>query len=131
MNATRHTTAKLDESGDSDEPTEITDLRQLHVGDQVTNNHRSEPCTVVSVSYGEMTTLAGIEHAVRQVTLETPQGNTLKLTNQRNTHSGKVTRVVAKQGTPPKEARGLRKVGRRDPVETREAWEHHEREARR
>ncbi|AUX09242.1 hypothetical protein AArcSl_1613 [Halalkaliarchaeum desulfuricum] len=115
----------------------IDDLRQLHVGDLVTTPRRSEPCTVVAVQYDSLTirdpeTLERTDEIpVRQMRLETPQGNTLTLTNQHNQWSGDLAGVAPLGDTPPKEARELRRVGRVEPERAREAWEYREREARR
>ena len=97
--------------GETDSDAAIDDLRSVHVGDELLNDHRERPLVVARVRYDEMTTRDGASKAVRQVVCETPQGGTVALTNQRNYWSGEVTRVVACDGTAPREARGLRKVG--------------------
>ncbi|UWG49290.1 Uncharacterized protein AArcCO_4115 (plasmid) [Halalkaliarchaeum sp. AArc-CO] len=68
------------------------------------------------------------EIPVRQVRLETPRGTTIALTNQHNQWTGALTGVAPLGDTPAAGRGGLRRVGRRDPVEVREAWEHRETE---
>ena len=94
----------------------VDDLRRVHIGDKLLNDHRAEPVVVTDVQYSELRVRD--EHslevvgftAVRQIRARTPGGNEIGLTNQHNQWSGDVTGIAAMSDTAPREARGLRKV---------------------